>query len=57
MLSGGYALVSVPGLLIAVASLVVEQGLNDCAEQAYLPRGMWNLPGPGVNPLHWQVDC
>ena len=32
------------------------RGFSDCAAQAYLPRGMWNLPGPGVSPPHWQAD-
>ena len=46
------------GLLDAVASLIVEHGLKACrlSRQAYLPCSMWDIPGPGIEPLHWQVD-
>ena len=27
------------------------QELSSCGAQAQLPRGMWNLPGPGINPV------
>ena len=67
MISGGYSLVVVPRLLIAVASLVVEKGsrvqtpehrLSSGGAWAELLRGMWDLPGPGIKPclLHWQED-
>ena len=51
--SGGSSLVAVHGLLIAVASLVAEQGLwgvgfSSCGVRAQLPHGMWNLPRPGI---------
>ena len=26
-------------------------GFSSCGTQAYLPRGMWNLPGPGIQPV------
>lgn len=26
-------------------------GFSSCGPQAWLPRGMWNLPGPGVKPM------
>ena len=43
----------VRGLLIAVASLVAEQGsrragFSSCGSRAYSLRGMWDLPGPGL---------
>ena len=64
--SGGYSLVAMWGLLVAVASLVVEQGLGHVGSgavtprllstslvvgaQAELLRGMWGLPGPVIKP-------
>ena len=36
-------------LLIAVASLVSEHRLNSWGTGALFP-GMWNLPGPGIEP-------
>ena len=27
------------------------QGLSSCGIQAYLPLGMWDLPGPGIKPV------
>ena len=44
------------GLLIAVASLVAEHGalerrLSSCGARAQLLRGMWDLPGPGLEPV------
>ena len=44
------------GLLTAVASLVEHGlqgmcGLSSWGGMAYLPRGMWNLPRPGINPM------
>ena len=44
----------VSGLLIVVASLasvVVAHGLSRCGTQAQLLRGMWDLPGPGTEPV------
>ena len=48
--------IAVRGLLIAVASLVAEhglqmRGLSSCGTWAQLPRDMWNLPGPGLEPM------
>ena len=48
--------VAVRGLLTAVASPVVEQrlqacGLSSCGSQAQLLHGMWDLPGPGLEPV------
>ena len=49
--------VAVHGLLIAVASLVAERRLyGDWASVvgsswASLPCSMWNLPGPGIEPM------
>ena len=61
---GGYSLVAVLGLLIALASLVVEHGLWDVqalvvsACRLICPMACGILPGQGLNPcfLHWQVD-
>ena len=50
--------VAVRGLLIVVASLVAEQGLwalgrrlSSCGARVYLLRGMWDLPGPRIEPV------
>ena len=32
-------------------SVVVARGLSSCGARAYLLRGMWDLPGPGLEPL------
>ena len=61
---GGYSLVAVLGLLIALASLVVEHGLWDvqalvvAACRLICPMACGILPGQGLNPcpLHWQVN-
>ena len=36
----------------------LEHGLNTCGAQAYLLHGMWDLPGPGIEPvsLHWKAN-
>ena len=39
------------GILIVVASVIVEQGLSSCGTQAQLPLSMWNLPGRGMEPM------
>ena len=57
-------LVAVCGLLIGVASLVAEHDLlgrqasvvvaselSSCGTWALLPRGTWNLPRPGIEPV------
>ena len=59
--NGGYFLLTMHGLLTAVASLVadhehmssvvVEHRLCSCGAQGYLPRGMWDLPGSGIEPM------
>ena len=69
--SGGYSPGVVPGLLIAVASLVVEHrlwgtwasvvvvcGLSICGARLSLPAACGICPDQGSNPcpLHWQVD-
>ena len=35
----------------ARASVVVALGLSSCGAQALLLRGMWDLPGPGLEPM------
>ena len=59
----GLLLVAVRGLLIEVASLVAARGLSSCGTRAparslsscgtraQLLRGMWDLPGPGLEPV------
>ena len=52
----GLLFVAMRGLLIAVTSLVVEhglqaRGLSSCGTRALLLRGMWDLPGPGLEPV------
>ena len=57
MASGGYSLGALPGLLMAVASLVEE--LRALGEQASVvvarglscPMAMWDLPGLGIEPV------
>ena len=36
----------------------LEYGLSSCGTQTLLPHGMWNPPGPGIEPtsLCWQAD-
>ena len=52
----GLLFIAMHGLLIAVASLVAEhglqaRGLSSCGTQAQLLYGMWDLPGPGLEPI------
>ena len=44
VVSRGYSLVGMCGLLTAVASLAVEHGLRSFG-------GMWNPPGPRIEPM------
>ena len=51
-----WVFVAVCRLLIVVASLVAEHGLqvrrlSSCGSQAQLLCGMWDLPGPGFEPV------
>ena len=52
----GPLLIVVRGPLTIAASLVVEQRLqtrrlSNCGSRAQLLRGMWDLPGPGLEPV------
>ena len=50
----GLLFVAVPGLLTAVAFLVVEHRLSGCDTQALVNLSMWNLPdqpGSGIEPM------
>ena len=52
----GLLFVAVHGLLLAVAAFVAEHGLqtcglSSCGTRAQLLHGMWNLPGPGIEPV------
>ena len=47
--SQGSFLVAVWRLLIAVASFLMDRELQ--GTWAQLPWGMWNLPGPGIEPM------
>ena len=61
MASRGYSLVVVQGFLIAAASLTAEHGsrhtsFSHCSSVVAAPRpilshGMWDLPGPGIEPV------
>ena len=56
--TGGYPLVAVRGLLIAVASHCTGfrcLGFHSCVHGLSCPMGMWDLPGSGIKPvsLHW----
>ena len=35
----------------ARASVIVTRGLSSCGSRAQLLRGMWDLPGPGIEPM------
>ena len=55
-------LVVVSGLLSVAASLAVQHGLWDVPVQelwprAELPRGMWNPPRPGTEPMSPALAC
>ena len=58
MVSGGYSLIVVGGLLIAVASLVAVHGSVDVAPRFRCPmaHGIFLDQGSNPSPLHWQVD-
>ena len=56
VVSGGSSLAVLPGLLIVVASLLQSMGsrrmgFSTCGARAWLLRGMWNLPGSGIEPV------
>ena len=58
--SGGYSLVAVLGLLIAVASLVVEHGLQNAGPVVVVhmfscPTSCGIFQDERLNRLHWQV--
>ena len=44
--------------LNSCGSRALEHRLNSCVSQAQLLRGMWDLPGAGMNlcPLRWHAD-
>ena len=47
----GFSLVVVCRLLIAVAYLVVGHMFSRNGTRAQLLQGMWDLPGPGIEPV------
>ena len=47
----GYFLAAARGLLVVVASPVVEHRLQACVLLQLLLGGMWDLSGPGLEPL------
>ena len=57
MVSGGCSLGVAHGLLVAVACLVSEHRLwsagsgSSCGTQAWLPHGMCDPLGPGIEPM------
>ena len=58
MESGGCSPVALGGLLVAVASLVAGRGPRAWCAWALLLRGIWDLPGSGIEPVSpsWQAD-
>ena len=59
----GPLFIEVRGPLTIAASLVAEhrlqtRKLSNCGSRAQSPRGMWDLPSPGLElcALHWQAD-
>ena len=52
----GQLLIAVRGPLTIAVSLVAEhrlqmRRLSNCGSQAHLPRSMWDLPSPGLEPV------
>ena len=48
----GLSWAAMHGLLVAVTSLTPEQGLlSSCGSRAQLSHGVWDLPGPGIEPV------
>ena len=39
-----------PAGFSSCGSWALEHGLSSCGTQAPLPQGMWDLPGPGIEP-------
>ena len=37
--------------LLVVAFLAAEHELSSVGARAQVPHGMWNLPGPGIEPM------
>ena len=48
---GAQALVGVPHRLSSCGSQALEHRLSSCGARALLLRGMWDLPGPGLEPV------
>ena len=48
---GARASVTVACGLSSCGSPLIEHRLNSCGTQALLLRGMWDLPGPGIEPV------
>ena len=48
LVSGGYSPLVVSGLLMRVASFVVEQRLSSCGTRVELPHGVWDLHRLGI---------
>ena len=57
-LQGTQASVAAARGLRSFGSQALEHRLKNCAAQANLLPGMWDLPGLGIKltPLHWQAD-
>ena len=47
----GPLFITVRGPLTIAASLVAEHRLSNCGSRAQLLRGMWDFPGPGLEPV------
>ena len=47
----GPLFIAVRGPFTIAASLVAERRLSNCGSRAQLLRGMWDIPGPGLEPV------
>ena len=47
----GPLFITVRGPPTTAASLVAEHRLSNCGSRAWLLRGMWDLPRPGLEPV------
>ena len=61
VMSRGYSLVAIHRLPVSLALPIAEHGLgfSSCDTWAQSLHGMWDLPGPGIEPclLPWLTDA
>ena len=51
VMSGGLFFIAVCELLVVVASLISGHWLSNCGAWAWLLPVVWDLPGPGIEPM------